>query len=129
MGRNQMKTFEKWPSAGVVMGHMDHMMCLIGYSPNNGKGWAGYYDVHGVQQKAMKNRSWQEARTLCTTVFDTVCMPMGRLVNGVKISTGSMMDLDVYIRNHIKEVDLVRQLVYHKKAKKLSLIGYNEINL
>ncbi|UYD59239.1 hypothetical protein HPMBJEAJ_00124 [Aeromonas phage avDM6] len=124
-----MKTFEKWPSAGVVMGHMDHMMCLIGYSPNNGKGWTGYYDVRGVQQKAMKNISWQEARSLCVNIFDTVSMPQHLVVNGVKISGYGMMDLDVYIRKHIKEVDLIRQLVYHKKAKKLSLIGYNEINL
>ena len=124
-----MKQFDKWPNAKEIMDHMDNVMWLMGYSPNNGKGWTGYYDVRGVQQKAVKNISWQEARTLCTNVFDTVCMPLGRVVNGVKISASSMMDLDVYIRNHIKEVDLIRQLVYHKKAKKLSLIGYNEFKI
>lgn len=124
-----MKNFDKWPNAKVVIEHMDNLMWLIGYRPSNGKGWTGYYNTRGGQQKAMNNLSWQEARTLCTNVFDTVSMPWGRVVNGVKISADSMMDIDVYIRNHVKEVDVIRYLVYHKKERKISLVGYNEFKI
>ncbi|ASU00258.1 hypothetical protein [Aeromonas phage AS-zj] len=125
-----MKNFDKWPNAKVVMEHMDNLMWLIGYRPNNGKGWTGYY-YDGIikQQKVMINLSWQEARTLCVNVFDTVSMPLYRVVNGVRISADSMMDLDNYIRNHVKEVDVIRQLVYHKKERKISLVGYNEFKI
>lgn len=124
-----MKNFDKWPNAKVVMEHMDNLMWLIGYRPNNGKGWTGYYDTRGGQQQAMINLSWQEARTLCVNVFDTVSRPSDRVINGVRISGYSMMDLDNYIRNHVKEVDVIRQLVYHKKERKISLIGYNEFKI
>lgn len=124
-----MKQFDKWPNAKVIMDHMDIIMHLLGYASNNGKGWTGYYDTRGGQQRAAEQLSWQQARKLCVDIYDTVCTPRDMDVNGVKISGYAMMDIDNYMRINVKEVDVVRQLVYHKKERKISLIGYNEFKI
>lgn len=132
-----MKEFNVWPNASVVMTHLDNIMRVIGYSKVNGKGTQGYYQFDNDYQR-LKNVSFEKARNLGSIIHWIAINPTpslkrdinGRVMFGDLYLTKEKIDtLRQYINENYKEAILIQQLVYHKKQKKISLVGHNEFSI
>lgn len=113
-----MKT-DIFPQAKDVMNMLDNIMLIIGYKPNNGKGWTGYYNVSN-QEKRWFNLSWTDARTLaCYTQSYRILWSYG-----IELTHKQKSELKEYIRLNSKFY-MPERLVYHKKKRMVTLEGYN----